>query len=173
MDQRYTGLLDMLNGGGPQAAGQTFQGGALSELLNSLGIRPMGYQNRMAEAQQQPAMMPMAPRVSTMGAPPRGPGLSPVPDQIQQMMLPRGPGLSPVPDQIRQMMPTTPAPDQIAELLRMLGIDSRQPGVSQALAAMSGGQPYAMSASPRMPAGENYDPMARGAGVFSTGYGPR
>jgi len=154
----YGGLLDMINGGGPQAAGQTFQGGALSELLNSLGIRPMGYQNRMAEAQPQPAMVPMAPRVSTMGAPPRGPGLSPVPDQIQQMMLPRGPGPSPVPDQIRQMMPTTPAPDQIAELLRLLGL---------------GQQPYAMSASPRMPAGENYDPMARGAGVFSTGYGPR
>jgi hypothetical protein len=158
MDQRYTGLLDMLDGGGAGQAGQTFQGGALSELLNSLGIRPMGYQDRLAEARPQPNPMMMAPRMSSMGAPPMGPGLSPVPDQIQQMMLPRGPGLSPVPDQIRQMMPTTPAPDQIAELLRLLGL---------------GQQPYAMSASPRMPAGENYDPMARGAGVFSTGYGPR
>lgn len=170
MDARYQGLLDMINGGGAGQAGPTFQGGALSDLLNSLGIRPMGYRDRQAE--QAPPQM-LQPRMSSMGAP-RGPGLSPVPDQIQQMMLPRGPGLSPVPDQIQQMMPTTPVPDQISELLRMLGIDARQPGVSQALAAMGGGQPpYAMSASPRMPAGQNYDPMARGAGVFSTGYGPR
>ena len=154
MDARYQGLLDMINGGGAGQAGPTFQGGALSDLLNSLGIRPMGYRDRQDE--QAPPQM-LQPRMSSMGAP-RGPGLSPVPDQIQQMMLPRGPGLSPVPDQIQQMMPTTPAPDQIAELLRMLGL---------------GPQPYAMSASPRMPAGQNYDPMARGAGVFSTGYGPR
>jgi hypothetical protein len=156
MDQRYLGLLDMINGGGAGQAGQTFEGGGLSGLLNSLGIRPMGYRDRLAEAQPQPNPMMMAPRVSTMGAPPMGPGLSPVPDQIQQMM------------------PTTPVPDQIAELLRTLGIDPQQPGVSEALLALGNGQPpYAMSVSPRMPTGENYDPMARGAGVFPMGYGPR
>jgi hypothetical protein len=143
MDQRYTGLLDLINGGGAGQAGQTFQGGALSELLNSLGIRPMGYQNRMAEAQQQPTMMPMAPRVSTMGAPPPANNFAYVAGR---------------PDLPQAGAPNAGVPDQIVELLRLLGL---------------GQQPYAMSASPRMPAGENYDPMARGAGVFSTGYGPR
>ena len=156
MDARYQGLLDMINGGGAGQAGETFQGGALSDLLNSLGIRPMGYRDRQAE--QAPPQM-LQPRMSSMAAP-RGPELSPVPDQIQQMM-PSASDYAYVagrPDMAAPGSPITPAPDQIAELLRMLGL---------------GPQQYAMSDSPRMPAGENYDPMARGAGVFSTGYGPR
>lgn len=49
-DGRYLGLLDMLDGGGAGRAGQTFQGGPLSGLLNALGIRPMGYRDRLAAA---------------------------------------------------------------------------------------------------------------------------
>ena len=66
MDARYQGLLDMINGGGAGQAGETFQGGALSDLLNSLGIRPMGYRDRQAE-QAPPEML--QPRISSMGAP--------------------------------------------------------------------------------------------------------
>lgn len=138
----YGGLLDMINGGGAGRAGQTFQGGALSELLNSLGIRPMGYRDRLEEARPQPNPMLMSPRASSMGAPQTG---------NYAYVAGR-------PDMAAPGSTTTPVPDQIAELLRLLGL---------------GQQPYAMSASPRMPAGQNYDPMARGAGVFSTGYGPR
>jgi hypothetical protein len=89
MDQRYQGLLDMLNGGGAGRAGQTFEGGGLSGLLNSLGIRPMGYQDRLAEARPQPNPMLMTPTVSTMGAPAMQPPVSPyAPGAITQTALP-------------------------------------------------------------------------------------
>lgn len=38
----YSGLTDMLNGGGPGRSGSTFQGGLLSGALNAAGIRPLG-----------------------------------------------------------------------------------------------------------------------------------
>lgn len=50
MDEgQYQGLLDMLNGGGPGRAGQTFEGGPLSAFLNMLGIKPAGYNERAPE----------------------------------------------------------------------------------------------------------------------------
>ena len=58
--RQFQGLLDMINGGGAGQAGQTFEGGPLSGLLNLLGIRPQGYQDRLAAARPQPRpMMPM------------------------------------------------------------------------------------------------------------------
>lgn len=36
----YTGLRDMLNGGGPGASGNTFSGGPLSGTLNRIGVQP-------------------------------------------------------------------------------------------------------------------------------------
>lgn len=62
--QRYMGLLDMINGGGPGQAGDTFEGGPLSGLLNALGIRPYGYRDRLSEAQPmpRPAGLGVAPR---------------------------------------------------------------------------------------------------------------
>lgn len=41
---QYTGLRDMVNGGGPGASGSTFQGGAFSNTLNNLGVKPSGSQ---------------------------------------------------------------------------------------------------------------------------------
>jgi len=38
----FTGLRDMVNGGGPGAAGPTFQGGPTAMALNTLGVRPLG-----------------------------------------------------------------------------------------------------------------------------------
>lgn len=147
MDARYSGLLDMINGGGAGQAGETFQGGALSELLNTLGIRPMGYRDREAE---QPPQMLQPPRMSSMGAPP-------------PMMPPQTSNYAYVagrPDMAAPGSPMTPVPDQIAELLRLLGV---------------GPQPSAMSQPPIGSAGVNYDPMYRGAMVppTSQGYGPR
>ena len=89
MDQRYQGLLDMLNGGGAGQAGSTFEGGGLSGLLNSLGIRPMGYRDRLAEAQPQPNPMMMEPRASSMGAPAMQPPVNQyAPGAITQTTLP-------------------------------------------------------------------------------------
>jgi hypothetical protein len=85
----------MLNGGGAGRAGQTFEGGGLSGLLNSLGIRPMGYQDRLAEARPQPNPMLMTPTVSTMGMPPVQPPASPYgPEAISQTTLPPMGGMS-------------------------------------------------------------------------------
>jgi hypothetical protein len=67
--QKFTGLLDMLNGGGAGRAGDTFEGGPLSGLLNALGIRPRGYRDRMDQMAQarpmpRPAGLGMAPRIA-------------------------------------------------------------------------------------------------------------
>lgn len=68
---QYLGLIDMLNGGGAGRAGSTFEGGPLSGLLNSLGIRPMGYQDRLAAARPmpRPMAMPSMPRPPQPAAP--------------------------------------------------------------------------------------------------------
>jgi hypothetical protein len=95
MDQRYQGLLDLINGGGAGRAGQTFEGGGLSGLLNSLGIRPMGYQDRLSEARPAPNPMLMAPTVSTMGMPVTQPPVSQYgPEAITQTTLPPMGGMS-------------------------------------------------------------------------------
>ena len=88
-NERYRGLLDMINGGGAGRAGQTFEGGGLSGLLNSLGIRPMGYRDRLADARPAPNPMLMTPSVSTMGMPPVQPLASQyAPGAITQTTLP-------------------------------------------------------------------------------------
>lgn len=81
--QKFTGLLDMLNGGGPGQAGDTFEGGPLSALLNALGVRPRGFADRMeqSQAQAQPQLLapPMAPRArppAPMPAAPNNPYLA-------------------------------------------------------------------------------------------------
>jgi hypothetical protein len=72
----FLSLRDMFDGGGAGKAGQEFEGGLLSGLLNSLGIRPAGYQDRLAEQQG-------AARSQSRGAPvaysppPPAPGLTP------------------------------------------------------------------------------------------------
>jgi hypothetical protein len=66
--QKFLGLLDMLDGGGAGRSGKTFEGGPLSGFLNALGIRPQGYQERMERERMMPRPMmggsssaPMAP----------------------------------------------------------------------------------------------------------------
>lgn len=54
--QKVTALRDMFDGGGAGRSGDTFQGGgSISALANALGIRPMGYRERMAARQAAPA----------------------------------------------------------------------------------------------------------------------
>jgi hypothetical protein len=38
----YTGVRDMMNGGGPGAAGTSFSGGPMSGIANGLGVSPAG-----------------------------------------------------------------------------------------------------------------------------------
>lgn len=54
MTQGFLNFRDMFDGGGAGKSGQTFQGGPLSGLLNALGVRPMGFNDRQAEARPQP-----------------------------------------------------------------------------------------------------------------------
>lgn len=73
MDQRtFLGLLDMFDGGGAGRSGDTFQGGLLSGLLNELGARPVGYNERMAAQAAMPAM-PVQPVMRGNGAPAASP----------------------------------------------------------------------------------------------------
>ena len=52
-DARVSALRDMLDGGGRGRAGQRFEGGMLANLANALGIRPLGYEERLAAARPQ------------------------------------------------------------------------------------------------------------------------
>lgn len=54
MTQGFLNFRDMFDGGGAGKSGQTFQGGPFSGLLNALGVRPMGFNDRQAEAQSRP-----------------------------------------------------------------------------------------------------------------------
>jgi hypothetical protein len=56
--ERFLNFLDMLDGGGKGQAGDTFEGGPLSGLLNMLGVRPAGYEARQNEP-TAPTMRPM------------------------------------------------------------------------------------------------------------------
>lgn len=73
---QFTGLLDMLDGGGAGRAGDKFEGGPLSGLLNMIGIKPMGYFDRMS-AQDSLAPAGRSPRPMVPGASP-GVAASPV-----------------------------------------------------------------------------------------------
>lgn len=96
----YTGLSDMINGGGAGASGDTFSGGPYSGLLNAIGVRPMGYAARqesvesgrprqrtampmqrggMQQPMQRPAMQPASVMPPVTPAPP-------TPDQMLMLM---------------------------------------------------------------------------------------
>lgn len=83
----FSNLRDMFDGGGMGRAGQRFEGGPLSGMLNDMGVRPMGYADRMAE--QRPQMRPMQPAMMTSRS---GPG----PMQGPGMPQMQGPGYEPM-----------------------------------------------------------------------------
>jgi hypothetical protein len=64
-DSRVSALRDMLDGGGRGRAGQQFEGGLLADIANALGIRPLGYQERLAAsrpvARPTPVSQPSGP----------------------------------------------------------------------------------------------------------------
>lgn len=63
MANNFTGLLDMIDGGGRGASGRRFEGGLLSDVLNRIGIKPAGYQDRMDAMQNtRPQLRPQTPQ---------------------------------------------------------------------------------------------------------------
>ena len=153
----FDNFADAFDGGGAGQSGDTFSGGPLSELLNALGIRPHGFGQRQMGERPMPNPAYSAPRMSTSGGPAPSYGyVAGRPDMA-------GPA-APRPNTLGGLsMPGQPelTPEQIQQLLMALNMMPQTP----------------MSASPRMPTGENYDPMARGAGLpmppSPYGYGPR
>jgi hypothetical protein len=103
----FISLRDMFDGGGPGAAGDTFKGGPFSGFLNDLGVKPMGYLDRMAQ------MPRPQPRPAALGQrPPAMPPLPP-PDPyslpITQTALPP-PGAMPNEELIRMILQALQAP---------------------------------------------------------------
>jgi len=65
-EDRVSALRDMLDGGGRGRYGDTFEGGPLSGLLNAIGVRPLGYNDRMNDGGGDAYMSGMAPMTSPM-----------------------------------------------------------------------------------------------------------
>ncbi|MGA0926997.1 MAG: hypothetical protein ACO3RW_07350 [Burkholderiaceae bacterium] len=83
MGNRVSAGTDMIDGGGRGMAGDTFQGGPFSGLLNAFGIRPLGYNARQA-AMQQDANAP-----SLMAQPVQQPSpAAPVPESYGMTSMP-------------------------------------------------------------------------------------
>lgn len=54
-ENRVSAFRDMFDGGGAGRSGDRFQGGPLSGALNTIGIRPAGYRDRLAAREAMPA----------------------------------------------------------------------------------------------------------------------
>lgn len=123
--ERYRGLLDMLDGGGMGQAGQKFEGGLFSGLLNALGIRPMGYAARLEDARPQPRPQGLVPSPTPQPAPPIQTqpligSLSPddILAAINSGRLPAGPPTRPA--------APTPAPTALPSFADLLEMDRKR-----------------------------------------------
>lgn len=130
---QFTGLLDMLDGGGAGRAGDKFEGGPLSGLLNMIGIKPMGYFDRQATMSSSGGGIP---RPAPMGGTP-GAAVPPVSTQPmignltpQDIMAAIERGTPPAP--YRQ--PPMPQPARMPTLQEMMELERfrRELGAAQA-----------------------------------------
>lgn len=118
---RVSSFRDMFDGGGRGRFGDTFQGGLLSNVANRVGIRPMGYADRMAGGGGMDAMQGGAgpDYVGAMAAPAMPGAASPmaVPPELAPIYAPRGrpAPMSASPDYLMRGLPApmamTNAPD--------------------------------------------------------------
>jgi hypothetical protein len=138
---RVSALRDMIDGGGRGQAGQQFEGGLLSAILNALGVRPAGFQDvgdpqeavdpmpqagapsLMASAStMRPMMRPQAP--NAMVDAPMQPGMSYMPDG--EAFLRQNIAAVPVINQPMMNMPQMmPAPGQMSAPMRPQGTSGR------------------------------------------------
>jgi hypothetical protein len=95
----FNGVGDMFDGGGAGRAGQRFEGGPMSDILNGMGVKPMGYNDRMGET--RPQARPQAPQQSPAGVLPPVSPPSPAGEAVA------GGGSAPT-----QMTPPSPMQDQ-------------------------------------------------------------
>lgn len=101
----FINAQDMFDGGGAGMAGAEFEGGAISPLLNQLGIKPAGYRDRMQP--QRPQMRP--PMGQPMGVPAPAPvQTTPLAPQMPQVnAAPPGAVPGPMPGaQVNSMVQT-------------------------------------------------------------------
>lgn len=76
----FEGMKDMIDGGGAGMSGPNFEGAPISDILNQLGIKPHGFdQRQQAIGQVRPQMRPQMPQQAPQGAP------SPAPVQMSQL----------------------------------------------------------------------------------------
>lgn len=74
----FTSMRDMVDGAGPGASGADFEGGPLSDILNRLGVEPMGSKQPVQKPVQQPMQMP---EQRMQGYAPEPVSVSPLPKQ--------------------------------------------------------------------------------------------
>ncbi len=109
----YTGLSDMINGGGAGASGDTFSGGPYSGLLNAIGVRPMGYAARQESVES--------------GRPRQRPAMPMQRGGMQQPM--QRPAMQPV----SVMPPVTPAPPTTDQMLMLMNAIKSAPQPQQGM----------------------------------------
>lgn len=87
----FKGFSDMIDGGGAGASGPMFEGGgAISDIGNALGIKPLGYYDRQqAMSQIRPQMRPPMQPMPPMGGPVQAP---PAPSPVSAHPIPPQPG---------------------------------------------------------------------------------
>jgi len=119
----FAGIKDMIDGGGAGMAGDTFKGGALSDIANQIGIKPMGYNDRQA-------MMPQNRQVMQQLMQQGGGGMAP------QGMSSQGAG--PVRPQARPYNGAPPVPPVQTMPLNSMGAPVYQPGQGPNFPAVPG-----------------------------------
>jgi hypothetical protein len=67
--KRFTGLLDMLDGGGAGASGDKFEGGGLISMLGNLFAKPLEAQDKVEEIAARTSLRPKLRPNMTMGTP--------------------------------------------------------------------------------------------------------
>lgn len=125
------GLLDLIDGGGMGAKGNTFEGGPLSGLLNAMGVRPHGYADRMEAMQAGPQARPQQrpPMQMQMPAPPpMQPVAPPRPVSLPPMQGPAG--MTPPRSTPQPVQPNNAAPVQDGFNQFVQGLGPAAEGVS-------------------------------------------
>ena len=113
--QRFSSLLDMIDGGGMGASGNEFKGGGLlSDVANAL-FQPRGYRDRMDRlGEVRPQMRPptMGPRMPTQSPPTMPDGPAGAGGSMRGPGMPGGP-VQPMPMQFAPQMPQDPMTPQM------------------------------------------------------------
>lgn len=144
--QRFTGLMDMLDGGGAGAEGNEFKGGGLLSDIGNALFQPAGYRERMRGMQEtRPRMRPASMSTQSQPQPMPQPMAQPTPQQPGPMMpggptppmpapqMQPGPGM---PGGPQMPMPERAAPQQPGPM--MPGGPQQPMPIDQAMAQLEG-----------------------------------